>query len=100
MEHLLGYRWSGHGAVPWPFDGEPELLAFGPVGRTPSTLLYLTFDGPLEREIAGQSPPGDSIPPIRARQPPTPEDDSAELCRSPAESRWSCAATPHPVRRP
>ena len=55
VEQLLDYRWSGHGAVPWPFDGNPELLPFGPVGRTPSTLLYLTFDGPLERETAAQA---------------------------------------------
>src|SRR6185503_20632522 len=40
-EHLLSYRWAGHGTVPWPFDEAAGRALFGPVGRTPSTLLYL-----------------------------------------------------------
>lgn len=55
-EQVLGYRWEGHGTVAWPFDGAPGRALFGPVGRTPSTLLYLTFDGPAAREAAQQTP--------------------------------------------
>ncbi len=55
-EHLLNYRWAGHGTVPWPFDEAAGQAFFGPVGRTPSTLLYLTFEGPLAREAAEQTP--------------------------------------------
>jgi len=72
-ERLLGYRWAGHGTVPCLSDQAPASLLFGPVGRTPSTLLYLTFDGVPEREAAEQAPHW-TFPPAPASRPgPPPE---------------------------
>src|SRR5262245_15450639 len=62
-EHLRGYRWAGLGEVPWPFEEAPGQIPFGPLGRTPSTILYLTFDGSLEREVEGQTPRWSLEPP-------------------------------------
>jgi hypothetical protein len=47
---LLGYRWEGSGIVPL-VGPPPAKLPFGPRGRTPSTRLYLTFDGSLDQEL-------------------------------------------------
>src|SRR5262245_55085607 len=54
-EQVRAYRWEGNGTVPWPFDGALGRALFGAIGRTPSTLLYLTFDGPLAREATEQT---------------------------------------------
>ncbi|HEX6885008.1 MAG TPA: kelch repeat-containing protein [Planctomycetota bacterium] len=56
VPRLLGHRWEGQGLVPWPFEGAPRRLGFGPLGRTPSTLLYLGFEGDLVTELARQEP--------------------------------------------
>ena len=53
---LLGYRWEGRGLVPWVSGERLERVPYGPLGRTPSTLLYLTFDGPAELELEGARP--------------------------------------------
>lgn len=69
-EPVVGYRWAGRGTVPWPFDEVPGQALFGPVGRTPSTLLYLTFEGPLTREAAEQTPSWTLAPSKAAQQAP------------------------------